>query len=74
MQQKKRKVKDEKTLKVREGRWRNWRITQQNKSTGDRNAQLSSEPEARIGTHVAGKHICPALIFCLAQFLRYNNV
>lgn len=36
---------------------------QQNKSTGDRNAQLSSDPEAKIGAHVAGMCICPALIF-----------
>lgn len=43
--------------------WRNWRRRQQNKSTGDRNAQLSSDPEARIGAHVAGMRICPALIF-----------
>lgn len=38
------------------------RRRQQNKSTGDRRAQLSSDPEARIGAHVAGMRICPALI------------
>lgn len=40
-----------------------WRRRQQNKSTGDRNAQLSSGPEAAVGVHVAGMRICPALIF-----------
>lgn len=48
--------------------WGDWTRRQQNKSTGDRNAQLSSDPEARIGAHVAGMRICPALISCLAQF------
>lgn len=63
-----------KRIKVIEGRgvgcrsWGNWRGRQQNKSTGDRNAQLSSDPEARLGAHVAGMRICPALIFWLAQF------
>lgn len=69
MELKRRMVK--KRIKVMEGRVvgsRRWRRRQQNKSTGDRNAQLSSDPEARIGAHVAGMRICPALIFCLAQF------
>lgn len=67
MELRRRRVK--KRIKVMEGRgvgcrrWRNWRRRQQNKSTGDRNAQLSSDPEARIGAHVAGMRICPALIF-----------
>ncbi len=63
--------KAKKRIKVIEGRvasCRRWRRRQQNKSTGDRNAQLSSDPEARIGAHVAGMRICPALIFCLARF------
>lgn len=37
-------------------------------STRDRNAQQSFDPQGRVSTHAAGMHICPALIFCLAQF------